>query len=261
MTFNHLEVIVNLTRREVAGRYRGSMLGILWSLLTPLLMLAVYTFMFGTVLRMRWAGGGDAQPTAEFALILFVGLIFFQTFSEMLTRAPTLILANVSFVKKVVFPLEILPVVALAAALFHMLVSFLVMLIFLLLSRGSIPLTAPLLPIVVAPFMLLLIGLSWFFAAAGVYFRDISQVLNPIVSALMFLSPIFVPAEALPSAVRPWLTLNPISIPVEQARQVLIFDQIPNWSALAVYTIAAAIIAGLGFLFFQATRKGFADVL
>ncbi|MBZ9883166.1 ABC transporter permease [Mesorhizobium sp. CA10] len=261
MTLSYFEVIFNLARREVVGRYRGSILGILWSLLTPLLMLAVYTFMFGTVLQMRWAGGGDAQPTAEFALILFVGLIFFQTFSEVLTRAPTLILSNVSYVKKIVFPLEVLPTVALAAALFHMLVSFFVMLIFLLLSRGSIPLTAPLLPIVVVPFIVILIGLSWIFASVGVYFRDIGQVLNPIISALMFLSPIFVPAEALPSAVRPWLALNPISIPVEQARQVLIFGQVPNWSVLAIYTVVAVVIAVLGFLFFQATRKGFADVL
>jgi lipopolysaccharide transport system permease protein len=261
VTVNYLDVIISLTRREVTGRYRGSMLGILWSLLTPLLMLAVYTFMFGTVLRMRWAGGGEGQPTAQFAIILFVGLIFFQTFSEVLTRAPTLVLANVSYVKKIVFPLEVLPVVALAAALFHMMVSFLVMLVFLVISQGSIPLTAPLLPIVVAPFILLLLGVSWFLAAVGVYFRDVGQVLNPIVSALMFLSPIFVPAEALPAAVRPWLVLNPISIPVEQARRVLIFGEMPNFHALAFYTVTAAIIAGVGFLFFRATRKGFADVL
>lgn len=262
------DLIAIFVRREIAGRYRGSMLGILWSLLTPLLMLAVYTFVFGVVLRARWAGGGDAggaaaaEPSmAEFAVILFAGLIVFQLFAEVITRAPTLILTNANYVKKVVFPLEILPVVALGSALFHAGVSIVVLLVFRLMVFGVVPVTSLLLPLVLAPFCLLILGLSWFIAALGVYYRDINQFLGTLVMALLFLSPIFFPLSALPEWLRPWVALNPISFPVEQTRAVLIFGTLPDFAGLAAYTVFAIAIATLGYAWFQKTRKGFADVL
>jgi lipopolysaccharide transport system permease protein len=261
-------LILTLVRREIAGRYRGSVLGMLWSLLTPLFMLAVYTFVFGVVLRARWesvgAGGAPtaAQPTtAEFAIILFAGLIVFQLFSEVVLRAPTLILANANYVKKVVFPLQILPVVALGSALFHAAVSLVVLLGFMLAVYGAVPPTALLLPIVIVPLCVMTVGIAWFLAALGVYYRDIGQILGTLVTALMFLSPIFFPLSALPDWIRGWIAINPISLPVEQVRALLIFGGPPDLGGLAVYTAVAFAVAVLGYAWFQKTRKGFADVL
>lgn len=198
---------------------------------------------------------------AEFAIILFSGLIVFQLFAEVVTRAPTLVLANTNYVKKVVFPLEILPAVALGSALFQAAVSVLVLFGFMLPVYGAVPLTALWLPVVLAPFCLLILGLAWFLAALGVYLRDINQVLGTVVTALLFLSPIFFPLSALPDWIRPTVALNPISLPVEQTRAVLIWDSAPDFSALAAYSAVALSIAVLGYLFFQNVRRGFADVL
>jgi lipopolysaccharide transport system permease protein len=258
---DHEALISLLIRREIAGRYRGSALGLLWSLLTPLFMLAIYTFTFSTVFRSRWAGQSDSASTGEFAIILFAGLIVFQLFAEVVTRAPNLILAHANYVKKVIFPLEILPLVALGSALFHAGVSLLVLFAFQLAIHGAIPPTALLLPLVIAPFCLLIVGLSWFLASLGTYYRDIGQVLGTLITAIMFLSPIFFPLSALPAWLQPWLIANPVAFPVEQARAVLIFGQLPDFSGLTVYTLIAAAIAWLGYLWFQKTRKGFADVL
>jgi len=263
-------LIITFVRREIAGRYRGSMLGIVWSLLTPLFMLAVYTFVFGIVFRARWvgvgaqgeSGAGAAEPsTAEFAVILFAGLIMFQLFAEVINRAPALILSNANYVKKVVFPLEILPVVALGSALFHAGISLLVLLAFRLAVVGDVPPTALLVPVVLVPFCLMILGLSWFIAALGVYYRDINQFLGTLVTALMFLSPIFFPLSALPEWLGPWVVLNPLAFPVEATRSLLIFGRLPDVIGLVAYTTVALAIATLGYAWFQKTRKGFADVL
>jgi lipopolysaccharide transport system permease protein len=252
---------MELVRRSITARYRGSVLGILWSLLTPLFMLAVFTFVFGSVLKAKWAGAAEDASIAEFAVVLFAGLIVFQLFSEVVTAAPGLILANQNYVKKIVFPLEILVPVALGSALFHAGVSFLVLLAFVLAIHGAIAWTALLLPLVIVPFCLMILGLGWFLASLGTYVRDIGQVLGTVVTALMFLSPIFFPLTALPEWLRPWLVLNPLALPVEEARKVLVFGQIPDFAGLAAYAIAAVLVAGAGYFWFQTTRKGFADVL
>jgi homopolymeric O-antigen transport system permease protein len=256
----------SLARHEVLGRYRGSALGLLWSLLTPLFMLAIYTFVFGTIFKARWNGteassSGETHSTAEFAIILFAGLIVFQLFAEVINRAPTLILSHATYVKKVVFPLEILPVVALGSALFHALISLAVLLTFSLFVHGSIPLTALLLPLVLAPFLVMILGLSWFLASLGVYVRDISQFLGTVVTALLFLSPVFFPASALPEHIRSFIFLNPLALPAEEARNVLIWGKAPDWHALGLYAIVALGVATLGRLWFEKMRKGFADVL
>lgn len=254
-------LLLPLIRREVVGRYRGSVLGILWSLLTPLFMLAVYTFVFGQVFKARWAGASENASMGEFAVTLFAGLIVFQLFSEVVTRAPGLILANQNYVKKIVFPLEILVPVTLGSALFHTAISLVVLFAFMLPIHGGVPWTALLLPVVLVPYCLSILGLSWFLASLGAYVRDIGQVLGTLVSALMFLSPIFFPISALPEWIQPWLVLNPIALPVEQARDLLIFGKLPNFAALGLYSVVAVVVALLGYEFFQQTRKGFADVL
>jgi lipopolysaccharide transport system permease protein len=257
----HVPLIRQLIYRDVAGRYRGSVLGLLWSLLTPLFMLGLYTFVFGSIVAVRWQEAGSPQSTAEFAVVLFAGLIVFQLFSEVVTRAPLLILANVTYVKKVVFPLQVLPVVAVGSALFHAGVSFAVLALIMLASSHGVPATAFLLPLVIAPFAVLTLGLCWFLASLGVYLRDIGQFIGTFMSGLMFLSPLFFPLVALPAWLRGWVMLNPISVPIEQTRRVLIWGDMPDWVGLALYLAVASAIAVSGYAWFQKTRKGFADVL
>jgi lipopolysaccharide transport system permease protein len=248
-----------LVRREVVGRYRGSVMGILWSFFNPIFMLAVYTFVFSVVFKARWSGGSESKT--EFALVLFAGLIVFNLFAECFNRAPGLILSNVNYVKRVVFPLEILPWVALGSAIFHALVSLSVWLIAYLLLFGVPHITILLLPLVILPLLLLIMGLSWGLASLGVYLRDVSQFIGIFTTVLLFLSPIFYPVSALPEQYRPLLLLNPLTPAIEQARQVLIWGNAPDLKILSMYLLCAALVAWLGFAWFQKTRKGFADVL
>lgn len=252
-----------LVQRDVLARYRGSLLGLLWSFATPLLMLAVYTFVFSVVFQARW--GGAAAPEGggrlEFAILLFAGLIVFNLFAECINKAPGLVLGHASYVKRVVFPLHVLPWVSLGSALFHALISLLVLLLAMLVD-GRVPgLMALWLPLVLLPFGLMILGLSWLLAALGVYLRDIGQVVGLMLTALMFLSPIFYPASALPESVRAWLALNPLSLIIEQLRRVLVWNQAPDWLGLGVYTLVALLVAWLGLAFFEKVRRGFADVL
>ena len=256
-TNRHL--IYNLGKREIIGRYRGSVLGIMWSFFNPVFMLTVYTFVFSVVFKARWNSGGDSR--AEFALVLFAGLIIFNLFSECINRAPSLILSNVSYVKKVVFPLEVLPWVTLFSGLFHMAISLGVWLMAYVLLIGRPHITFLLLPLVLLPLVMLVIGLTWFLAALGVYVRDVSQIVGLLTTVLMFMSPIFYPITALPEAYRNYLLFNPLTPAIEQARNVMYWGSGLNWTMLSLYYIATAIIAWLGFAWFQKTRKGFADVL
>ncbi|WP_447866343.1 ABC transporter permease [Rahnella bonaserana] len=252
-------LIYNLVKREVIGRYKGSMLGILWSFFNPVFMLAVYTFVFSVVFNARWAGGG--QSKTEFALILFAGLIVFNLFADCFNRAPGLVLANANYVKKVVFPLEILPWVAVGSALFHAMISVLVWVIFYMFVVGVPHLTILLLPITIIPLVLLSVGVSWALASLGVYLRDVSQLVAVLTTVLMFLSPIFFPIEALPEQYRPLLKLNPLAPAIAEMRDILYFGGIPKISSFCIYFAACSLVAWLGFAWFQKTRKGFADVL
>lgn len=246
-------------KREVLGRYRGSFLGLLWSFLNPLFMLSVFTFVFSVIFQARWAVGNGSK--SEFALVLFAGLLVFNLFAECINRAPSLIISNVNYVKKVVFPLEILPFVNLISGLFHTLISFSVWLVAYMLFIGIPHITVLLLPLVLLPFCLFLIGLSWALASLGIFLRDTTQFIGLITTALMFLSPIFYPATAFPEDYRYILYLNPLTTVVEQTRDVLFWGKVPEFFLLGIYWIITLCIAWLGFAWFQKTRKGFADVL
>lgn len=250
---------VALTKREVIGRYRGSFMGILWSFFNPVFMLAVYTFVFSVVFKARWSGGSDSKT--EFALVLFAGMIVFNLFSECANRAPGLILSNVNYVKKVVFPLEILPFVSFGAATFHLLVSVVVWLIFYVIFFGMPHPTLLLLPLVLLPLALFTLGLSWILASLGVYLRDVGQIVGVFTTALLFLSPIFYPVTALPAEYQTLLHLNPLTSIIEQTRQVLVWGKVPYFKFWGLSMIASVAVAWLGFAWFQKTRKGFADVL
>lgn len=254
------QLIAQMTQREVLGRYKGSALGLAWSFFNPVLMLAVYTFVFSVVFQMRW-GLGEGESKTQFAVVLFVGMIVHGLLAEVLNRAPGLILGNVNYVKKVVFPLEILPVVSMGAALFHSLVSFGVLLLAFALFNGFLHWTAVLAPLVVLPLVILTLGLAWMLASLGVFLRDVGQTIGVVTTIMMFLAPVFYPITAVPEELRPLILANPLTFIIEQAREVLIWGRLPNWTGLGIYTLIATTVAWAGYAWFQKTRKGFADVI
>ena len=257
--YRNRELIWALTKREVLGRYRGSVMGVLWSFFNPLFMLVIYTFVFSTVFKTRWSGGSDS--TTEFALLLFAGLTVFGVFAECVTRAPTLILTSPNYVKRVVFPLEILPMVVLGAALFHALISLIIWVLFYVVAFGWPQPVLLLLPVVIFPFIFFVLGLSWFLAALGVYLRDINHVVGVCVTAIMFLSAIFYPLSALPESFRVPLSLSPIAIAVDQSRRLMFWGELPDWPTWWAYLAVSLLLGLAGFAWFQKTRRGFADVI
>lgn len=253
-------LVWQLTQREVTGRYKGSWLGLAWSFVNPILMLIIYTFFFSVVFKARWNMPGY-EGKSGFALMLFVGLILYTVFAECVNRAPGLILGNVNYVKRVVFPLEILPCVAMGSALFHACISVLVLLLAQLVMTHQVWWTVIFLPLVMFPLVIGVLGLSWILASVGVFMRDVSQITVFAVTVMQFLSPIFYPMTAMPERFRPLLMLNPLTFVIEQARRVVLVGELPDFSKLVTAIAAATVFAWMGFWWFQKTRKGFADVL
>lgn len=258
--WRHRQLIWQMTRREVSARYRGSLLGLAWSFLNPMFMLLVYTFVFSVVFKARW-GTDLNESKIDFAILLFAGMIVFGVFSETMNRAPGLIVSNVNYVKKVVFPLEILPWVSLGSVLFHSLVSLGVLLTLQLLVKLTLPWTILLFPLVILPLILACLGLAWFLAALGVYVRDISQITSVLTTVLMFLSAVFYPISALPETYQGWLRLNPLVLIISESRNVLILGRLPDWGSLGLAMLVGLVMAQAGFWWFQKIRKGFADVI
>ncbi|WP_230467986.1 ABC transporter permease [Biostraticola tofi] len=254
------DLIWQMTKREVTGRYKGSFLGLAWSLFNPLMMLVVYTFVFSVVFKTRWGTDPNAGK-ADFAIVLFTGLIVFNLFSECIGRAPSLITSNVNYVKKVVFPLEILSFVNFFAALFHASISLVVLFLAIIIFKHSVHLTVLLLPVIMLPLMLAILGASWFLASLGVFVRDVAQTIGILISILMFMSPVFYPVNVLPIAFQKIIMLNPLAYMIEEARKVVFFGVLPNWEMLIINLVVGAVICISGYAFFQNTRKGFADVL
>lgn len=256
---NQLELIYQLTKREVSGRYKGSMLGIFWSFVNPLLMLTVYTVFFSMILKIRWGNNGESQ--ADFAVLLFVGLIMYGFIAECINRAPGLVTGNVNYVKKVVFPIAVLPVVSCGSALFHWLISMLVLMLALLVTGHGIASTSLLIFPVMVPLVLYGLGIGWFLASVGVFLRDLNQIVGVITQVLMFMSPVFFSVEKIPQSYRGLFRANPLTIIIEQARAVLVFGQSLDWPAVASQVGFASLICGAGYAWFRFTRRGFADVL
>jgi len=258
--WQHRYLVLRMARRDVLGRYRGAILGALWSFINPIFMLTVYTLVFGVVFGTRW--GTEVGSRFDYAIVLFAGLIVYNMFAEILSRAPHLVVGNPHYVKKVVFPLEILPLVAASSALFHALIGVGVLVVFqATLSDLPVPLTVTLVPIVLLPFLILVIGLAWILASLGVYVRDISQPINAVVTAFLFLSPILYPPEALPQEMQVAVLANPLTFIIEQVRNVAVWGKFPDLAGLALYTVASVTVWLGGLWCFQATRGGFADVL
>jgi len=249
-----------LTEREVLGRYRGSLLGITWSFITPLAMLSVYTFVFSQVFKARWGGLEQAGPLG-FAVNLFAGLMVFNLFSECISRAPGLVVGNPNYVKKVVFPLEILACVAVGNAGFHALTSLVILMVFELMAFQHLPFTLLWLPLVWLPLIFGSLACTWLLSAAGVFLRDIGQLIGVGINMLMFLSPIFFPISALPAKWQPWLQLNPLAQVIEQTRRVSLQGVNPGWEYLIFGTLATLAACELSFRVFRKSKGAFADVI
>lgn len=254
------ELIYQMIERELLGRYKGSILGIAWSFLNPILMLVVYTLVFSVVFKAKW-GLSTSESSVEFALILFTGMIVFNFFAEVINKAPFLIIHNINYVKKIVFPLEILSIVSIGAALIHAFIGFIILLLALVAFGESINLTIIYLPLIFIPFIAVTLGISWILASLGVYIRDIGQIIGFFTTMLMFLSPVFYPLDSLPAKLRIWVMLNPVTFIIEQVRQVVIIGELPDWFGLAAYTVTGVFLMYGGYAWFQKTRRGFADVL
>ncbi|MFV8835699.1 ABC transporter permease [Aquisalimonas sp.] len=252
-------LLARLTRREVAGRYRGSFLGLFWSFLHPLLMLLVFTFVFTVVFEARWAV--EQPTTVHFALVLFSGLIVHAMLADVLTRAPGVVIGQANYVKKVVFPLELLPVVVVCSAAFHALVSGVILVLAFGLVNGYVHTTSLLAPVVLLPLLVVCLGVGWFLSSLGVFLRDIGQLTGVLATALLFLSPVFYPVSALPEFMQPWMVLNPLTFIIEALRDVLIWGRAPDWMGWSLYLLVSTGVAWAGFVWFQKTRRGFADVL
>lgn len=252
-------LVVQLARREVVGRYRGATFGMLWSLISPILMLMIYTLAFGYILKSRWPGSSGS--TEDFVLILFCGLILHSFFAECLTTAPRLIIANANYVKKVVFPLDALVWSMVFSAVFHLTMNVVVLLILKWFLHDTVPWTVLLLPLVLLPLVILAAGVSLLASAIGVYIRDIGQFVGVLATAMLFLSSAIVPVEAIPGEYK-WVFLsNPLTPVIDQAREVVIWGRVPDWGPLGLQMLLYLGLLVLASLVFNKMRRGFADVL
>jgi len=249
---------MHLTASQLIQRYRGSLLGVLWALVQPLLMLGIYSFVFGAIFRPRWM---EAGGETSFTLVLFCGLTAYGFFSESLSRSPALNTGNPNYVKKIIFPLEVLAVTNVLAAFVQSLAGYGILLLAEWWLRGFVPWTAWLLPVAILPFFLITLALSWIFAALSVYLRDIENMMGLMLSGLMFLSPVFYSLQAVPEKVRPFFYLNPVTWVVEDLRRVLLWGEGLNWKVWLLQLIAAWILLGLAYRLFKKLQPGFADVL
>ncbi len=256
---NNRSLLKQLMIRDFTSRYKSGVLGLAWAMINPLLMLALYSFVFVAVFQMRW--GVNDTSGHNFVLLLFTGILVHGLFSEFVVRAPTLIVSNPSYVKKVVFPLELIPLTPLLGAIVNFSLGMVLVLIMQLWINGTISLYIILMPLIILPFIILLLGVSYIFSSLGVYFRDLSQISGLISTIAIFASPVLFPLENVPDAYRDLLYLNPITLVVEQLREVIVIGQLPDLVSLTIYSCIAVSIFIFGFLWFKIVRKGFSDVL
>jgi lipopolysaccharide transport system permease protein len=248
----------SLTMRDIEVRYRGTVLGLLWALVYPLTMLAIYTFLFGVIFKARWPGLAELP---DFVLMLYCGLLTFNLASETLSRAPAAVLSQPNYVKKVVFPLELLPLSQLGAALVNALIGFALLVVFLFIQKHAVAVSGVALPVILTPLAIMLAGCAWFLAALGVFFRDVTQIVGILITMLMVVSPVFYPVSAAPAVVQRFMYLNPLTYPIEEVRRVLVLGHWPDPAIWLLYTAISCVVAAAGLWLFQHTRSAFADVV
>ena len=259
----HQHLITQLTKRDVLERYRGSYFGLAWSFAYPVLMLLVYMFVFGVIFKMKWGidPGSGIAGEVNFGVVIFSGLILHAFLGECFVRSTSLITGNQQYVKKVVFPLPILSIVTIGTALFHLMAGLAILLLFALVTGTQLHWTIIYTPLILIPFVMLMLGISWLLSAICVFVRDIAQIMGVLVTVLLFLAPIFYPLSRVPEAFQAWMYLNPLTAIIQQFRQVLLFGQHPDWLVLGIYAIIGFIVMSLGYAFFRRTQGGFADVV
>ena len=257
--WKHRQLIARLTWRKIEARYRGSILGLLWTLLHPLMMLAIYTFIFSFVFKAKWYMPGGER--AEFALFLFSGMIVYAIFAECVNEAPGLMLANQIYIKQLIFPTEILAWVSLATSLFGFFVNSLLLLIFYIAVLGNPPISSLWLPLLIAPVALATLGVIWFLSSIALFLRDIAHVVGVLTTALLFLSPIFYPSSVIPDRFRSYYYLNPFASILDMSKEALFHGAAPDWATLAAFTLGGWVVAWLGYIWFMKTKRTFADVL
>ena len=252
-------LILRLAARKIEAQYRGSTLGMLWAVLQPMILLAVYTFAFSFVLGSRWGPGASAP--GDFALYAYSGMLLYGVFSRPFGEAPGLMVSNQAYLKQLVFPAEVLPWVSVLAALFDFVVGFALWAVLFFALRGAASPSWALLPALVVPLVLFALASSWLLSSLGVFLRDLSQLVGLATTALFFMSPIVYPASRIPAWLAPFYGANPLVGILESSKQVLFAGEAPAWRALALVTLAAWIAAWLGHVWFLRTKASFADVL
>lgn len=257
----HRELIVQFAMRDLQQKHRGTYLGLVWAGLTPLLMLAVYTVVFSTILKARLSGNPDEGPL-EYGLLLYCGLMVLQIFTGPLGRSPGLIVSKKNFVKKIIFPLEILPVSVVLSTLMYSGIGLVLLLVAHFVLGGQLHATMLLFPIVLIPAVLLAVGVGWILSALGVFLRDIDEIVTTVVQRMLFLlTPVFWSIDIIPERFRPLVHLNPLASVVDGARRTLLQGEQPNWMVLGIWTVIALIVCQVGFAVFERLKRGFADVL
>jgi lipopolysaccharide transport system permease protein len=259
--WKYRNLIRQFTVREIQGRYKGSYLGVIWAMINPLLMLAVYTFVFHDINGQRWDPNNQNENFLVYATHMFIRIIAFNLFSESVNRAPTLITTNINYVKKVIFPLEILPVSLVGSAIFHSALSLLVLLIGAIFGAGTLHWTILFLPLVYVPLVLFSLGLAWLLASLGVFLRDIGNVISVLVQLLFFVTPIFYSINHVPPLVRPIMRYNPLAMIVDNFGRVVTDGLSPDWSELGLITVISAVVAVCGYAWFMKIKRAFADVI
>ena len=259
--WKHNELIKQLLRQEILKEYREALLGFLWAVLAPLFDLLIYTFVFSLLFKVRVSPPEGVNVVLPYGLVLLAGLMPHQILSQALSAAPNDIVKNTNYVKKVRFPLEVLPVVTLGVSMFHGLVGLGVLLVGVVIMTHVLPWTIILLPFAFVPLVLLTVGLCWLLASLGVYFRDLQNMVVVFLRLWFFATPIVYPVSRLPARIRPWIALNPLTFIVEATRDVLLWGRVFSWETLGIWTLVTALIAWLGYFWFIKTKQGFADVL
>lgn len=257
--FQQKDLFIQLAKRDILGRYRGSTMGLIWSILTPLLLLGIYTFVFKIIFGVRW--GAQEETTFDFVQALFIGMVVHGLFAECLTRAPFLITTNVNYVKKVVFPLELFSYVTVSTALFHSVISFLIVICIAKLARPDSFASLLLLPLVLGPLLLICLGITWIFSATSVYIRDITHVTPFLSTALLFTAPVFYPISSVPPEYQPLIYINPLTFFIDQARAVILMAGEIHWRGIAIAYLVAWLFAWASLRTFLKARRGFNDVL
>lgn len=258
--YKNRDLFVQSLTREIVQKYRGSYLGILWNFILPLVMLAVYSFIFGVIFKARW----DQQMTdskAEFALILFVGITLYNVFSETVGASPTLIITNVNYVKKVIYPLEILSMTSIGNSLVQLLFNLVIILLGKAIIIRHFDFMILFFPLVLLPLLLLVLGISWILSGIGVFIRDMRQAATIIILIFGYITPVFYPISSVPESFRWVMYLNPMTAIVNNARRVLIYGEFPDWLSLLITFFISYLIMLIGLMFFRKVKSNFSDAI